>query len=257
MDYQSFTPNPLESQTPQQIPPTHKTFTSKFIGVVVGILVFGGVTYSGFWFWNDKYKEASVPTFTPRVTDEMAGWATYRNEKYGFEFKYPSSLTLIDEGSRLLIESHYNFLGHINISLGKVTEEIQKIKNEISDTQGAKLISEKLMSIDSYDFSQIIADYPESGVDQNIYNFVQVGGLVYEISFFIFETDFPFDQILSTFKFVEQSVVTGKAMCVEGVENCYDTIVCIQAITPARNPQTGEVKDFSTSCDVPEGWEKI
>jgi hypothetical protein len=31
---------------------------------------------------------------------------------------------------------------------------------------------------------------------------------------------------------------------------------CIQVITPAKNPQTGEVRDFPTPCDVPEGWEK-
>lgn len=29
---------------------------------------------------------------------------------------------------------------------------------------------------------------------------------------------------------------------------------CIQVITRARNPQTGEEKDFPTPCDVPEGW---
>lgn len=33
--------------------------------------------------------------------------------------------------------------------------------------------------------------------------------------------------------------------------------VCIQVVTPARNPQTGEVKEFPTPCDVPEGWEVI
>ena len=36
-----------------------------------------------------------------------------------------------------------------------------------------------------------------------------------------------------------------------------DDIACIQVITPARNMQTGEVRDFPTPCDVPEGWEKI
>jgi len=32
---------------------------------------------------------------------------------------------------------------------------------------------------------------------------------------------------------------------------------CVQVITPARNPQTGEVRDFTTPCDVPENWEPV
>lgn len=36
-----------------------------------------------------------------------------------------------------------------------------------------------------------------------------------------------------------------------------EPVACIQVITPARNPKTGEVKNFPTPCDVPEGWEKI
>lgn len=34
-------------------------------------------------------------------------------------------------------------------------------------------------------------------------------------------------------------------------------VVCIQVITPARNPATGEIREFPTPCDVPEGWEKV
>lgn len=33
--------------------------------------------------------------------------------------------------------------------------------------------------------------------------------------------------------------------------------VCIQVITPARNPGTGECKEFPTPCDVPKDWEKV
>ncbi len=33
--------------------------------------------------------------------------------------------------------------------------------------------------------------------------------------------------------------------------------VCIQVITPAKNPATGETRDFPTPCDVPTGWEVI
>jgi len=32
---------------------------------------------------------------------------------------------------------------------------------------------------------------------------------------------------------------------------------CIQVITPAKNPQTGECREFSTSCNVPAGWLKV
>lgn len=34
-------------------------------------------------------------------------------------------------------------------------------------------------------------------------------------------------------------------------------VVCIQVITPARDPQTRETREFPTPCDVPEGWEVI
>lgn len=33
--------------------------------------------------------------------------------------------------------------------------------------------------------------------------------------------------------------------------------VCAQVITPARNPATGDIKEFPTPCDVPKGWEVI
>ncbi len=33
--------------------------------------------------------------------------------------------------------------------------------------------------------------------------------------------------------------------------------VCIQVVTSARNPKTGEIKDFGTPCDVPAGWEVL
>ena len=32
---------------------------------------------------------------------------------------------------------------------------------------------------------------------------------------------------------------------------------CIQVITPAKNPQTGECKNFPTPCDVSSGWQKV
>lgn len=36
-----------------------------------------------------------------------------------------------------------------------------------------------------------------------------------------------------------------------------DSVLCIQVITPAKNPKTGECKYFPTPCDVPDHWEKV
>lgn len=33
--------------------------------------------------------------------------------------------------------------------------------------------------------------------------------------------------------------------------------ICTQVITPARDPETGEVREFPTPCDVPVGWEVV
>lgn len=33
--------------------------------------------------------------------------------------------------------------------------------------------------------------------------------------------------------------------------------MCAQVITPALNPETGDITEFPTPCDVPEGWEII
>jgi hypothetical protein len=94
------------------------------------------------------------------------------------------------------------------------------------------------------------------------------------------EEDKMFDQILSTFKFIDQetdkSIVTfqqcvdaGNAVMESFPEQCrtQDGLlfvnwsgagqVCAQVIAPARNPQTGEVREFPTPCDVPSNWEQI
>lgn len=36
-----------------------------------------------------------------------------------------------------------------------------------------------------------------------------------------------------------------------------DLSFCAQVVTPAKNPLTGETRNFPTPCDVPPGWEKI
>lgn len=55
-----------------------------------------------------------------------------------------------------------------------------------------------------------------------------------------------------------------KLIVVERVENLSRSIIppiqppiCAQVITPAKDPKTGECKEFPTPCDVPQGWVRV
>lgn len=34
-------------------------------------------------------------------------------------------------------------------------------------------------------------------------------------------------------------------------------VVCAQVITPAKDPDTGEIVEYQTPCDVPDEWEVV
>ncbi len=55
----------------------------------------------------------------------------------------------------------------------------------------------------------------------------------------------------------QQTSTTTPSQDTTEEESGDNATICIQVITPARNPQTGEIKEFPTPCDIPAGWEKI
>lgn len=55
----------------------------------------------------------------------------------------------------------------------------------------------------------------------------------------------------------KNKAVSPPSMPDKGDKGSFGNRVCIQVITPARNPQTGECKEFPTPCDVPEEWEEV
>ena len=72
--------------------------------------------------------------------------------------------------------------------------------------------------------------------------------------------DYAFD--CQTDKDCPLSRCPGKiSKCVNGkciIPTCEDTTTsCIQVITPAKNPETGECKEFRSPCDVPENWIRV
>lgn len=40
-------------------------------------------------------------------------------------------------------------------------------------------------------------------------------------------------------------------------QNSKNPQLCIQVITSAKDPKSGQCRDFPTPCDVPAGWEKV
>lgn len=126
MDYTSFAPgnNSINNQKPIPSvfsPAPQKNFTPKFISLIVLLLLLGGGAYAGIWYWqNQQVTQEVVPTFTPRA-DAIAGWKTYMNTQYGFEFKYPagtdiqginakSSWPATSEDDDLLVGTFFNLI---------------------------------------------------------------------------------------------------------------------------------------------------
>ena len=72
-------------------PPTSSIFRTRFWFTIIGTVLVTALVWTGIWWW---YRENVAPlelSPTPTVSqDETSSWKTYRNDQYGFEFRYPS-----------------------------------------------------------------------------------------------------------------------------------------------------------------------
>lgn len=91
---------------PEQIQPEVVSVTPKksplpvILLVVLGLIIVAGAVYAGFRMGRKQISPGatSEPTVVPQTTEVTStpgattNWKTYKNEKYGFEFKYPEKL---------------------------------------------------------------------------------------------------------------------------------------------------------------------
>ncbi|MBP6885970.1 MAG: hypothetical protein KBC02_01860 [Candidatus Pacebacteria bacterium] len=81
-------------QFPQPAMPTSANGGWKMpVAIIVGVLIIAGGAYA----WMQGTPATPVAELTPTATptpDPTAGWKTYTNTEYGFEFRYPADRTL-------------------------------------------------------------------------------------------------------------------------------------------------------------------
>lgn len=145
------------------------------------------------------------------VEDETADWKTYRNEEYGFEFKYPKTFNL---GTNLIL---YDWTKEIVIGPGEFYYKTgqsrwkNRMVHRVNYTIGDLCISpEDIAPVTDYDLSQINCviyqvdrNYVIKYSDPDSVDYIlglNKGEIVYT---FNKANDFLFDQILSTFNFIK------------------------------------------------------
>ena len=208
-----------------------------WIYVLIGLIIVGGAF--GFYVWQKGRLLPTLPTPTVSPTpDPTTDWQTYRNDKYGFEFKYPNDWQVRDLTSGAKHDDNIvRFFGAGSISQPEdsvfnliiyknpLDIEISRQENIISSNPNQELVATEDINMFGLNGKKITAKNKSSGILYSTYYFSK-NNLTYSLN------------DLLTFRFIEPTF-------------------CIQVITPARNPETGEVRDFPTPCDVPEGWEMI
>lgn len=107
------------------------------ISTIAAVIIVAAIAAAVSIYVTGKYYEDLINTtpsfvFTPKATptpipNETADWKTYRNEKYGFEFKYPSYATVTDADK--IISLDFNFGSDLKNAANFWNIKINEIKN--------------------------------------------------------------------------------------------------------------------------------
>lgn len=83
------------------------------IVALLAIIVGAGILGYRYW-WSPREKTKSPQGKPPDgiTKDEKANWKTYRNEKYGYELKYPENLITVSEVGDTIVMTHSVPLEH-------------------------------------------------------------------------------------------------------------------------------------------------
>ena len=192
------------------------------IFVIVGIVGFGGALA---WVTAQLLREVRISKVTPIIQQtpslspslqivDTPTWQTYRNEEFGFEVKYPKNWK---EGEFILRGSGFNqefqdIIGKYSSSLGKIGNYNQATGKPYESLYDYINMPYKIKTI-KVDGHEAIQPLPRSGSEhinstiffskdfKSIYTLTLTTNNITEAT--IEEGQKLFDQILSTFRFVE------------------------------------------------------
>lgn len=153
-----------------------------------------------------------TPTPTPKAEINTSNWQTYRNDEFGFEVRYPEgwifrfvSQTFVSPvHSSFAIQNVSNESRWINILIGEEINEISPydpISQWNIDGMPARQFSVQIIP-SNIGVSPPGAEFPDFPIHPGLW--IEKDGMFYAFVFYgIEEIGGIFDQILSTFRFVE------------------------------------------------------
>ncbi len=184
----------------------------KFLIIILAVaFIVPQITFAAWWnpfswgIWNRVFHFQQTAQKIENQTNSTAGWKTYTNSEYGFEFKYPGNLMVYDKSS---LNSNNTW----DIYVGNVTIEGTTAERERSSYLYLEALKNKMETINIGGISGKKVEMTDSlaqRMGKNIrylYAFVFNGDKAY--SFFsddnitVSQKD-VFNKILSTFKFTK------------------------------------------------------
>jgi hypothetical protein len=180
----------------------NKAFSKILIPIIVILFLAGGFFAYKYW-WIPK-EEAKLTTGT--IANETANWKTYTNEKYGFEIKYPAEGKVVDgsesEGCRIfpLYPVSDERSNPIDISVDENPNDLTLNQWIEKEEKGLTIEEKETIFIGGVEGVKYFAHnggvYPHTVL-------IKKGKFIYRIDGFREFNDQIFNQILSTFKFID------------------------------------------------------